>query len=995
MPPRYTPAQVQEYWQYAWEREGVYEVDDDAADPTYVLGMFPYTSGSLHMGHVRNYAITDAYARYRRMCGDDVLHPMGWDAFGLPAENAAYERDTDPESWTRSCIERMRDEMAEMGFGYDWSREITTCDPDYYRWNQWLFARLYEAGLVDYGGATVNWCPDCETVLADAQVEEPSAPGGDTDGPGSDDPTGSDGRGRTGSDGRGDEDGAGRGDGHGHGHGHRHRDVPGTVGVCWRCETPVERRELDQWFFTITDYAEELDAALDDLDGWPEGVRQVQRNWIGRREGAHVTFDVPGYGDVDAFTARLDTAFGATYLAVAPGHDLAAELATDDDAVAAYAERVTGGSEGGEAGTGDGDRVLGRSAGSEDPSGVRTDATAVHPLTGETLPVYVAEYVLEDVGTGALMGVPAHDERDHAFAAARDLPVRQVVEPVDGTGTDLPDRPFTGDGMLVDSGEYDGLASAAARERLLEADGVEPATTYRLRDWLVSRQRYWGTPIPIVHCDDCGHVLVPDEDLPVELPAFVQTTGNPLAAVDEFVETTCPDCGRPARRETDTMDTFVDSSWYFLRYLSPDLEDAPFDADRARDWLPVDVYVGGEEHAVLHLLYIRFLTRALADLGLLDVREPVDRLVNQGTVLHGGEKMSKSKGNAIAPHEYGAETTRLFVLSTAHPSQDFEWTAASVSEAYDLQQRLYETVVSFVEGVRGGNGGVAGASGDGVPGEDGNSSGNGGAAHGQGLREEHRAHDAYLTRETDRAIAAVTTEHERFRLHRAIAEIREFLRVLRRYRAYEPPHGYTYARALRVLSSLVAPVAPYLAEELRSKLGEPGLAAAADWPEPLRPADDYRVERQLVDSTLDDVRSILAVVDVGEPETIELVVAQDWKYRAYQQARAVETGSDGDVEGGTAGSGTRRDRGDGLVDAVLADADVPRTEAAAAFVADLADRRPGLEPVVDGDRELELLEQAAWLFEDEFGAEVRLRRATDGDELAPKARPNRPAIYVS
>jgi leucyl-tRNA synthetase len=892
MPSRYNHAQVQEYWRDVWEREGVYELPDDAEDPTYVLGMFPYTSGSLHMGHVRNYAITDAYARYRRMWGDDVLHPMGWDAFGLPAENAAYERDTDPESWTRACIERMRDELDEMGFGYDWSREVTTCDPEYYRWNQWLFREFHEAGLVEYDAAPVNWCPDCETTLADAQVEEDAATPRHT---------------------------APR------------QAAPGTEGVCWRCGTPVERRELDQWFLTITDYADELFEDLDDLEGWPESVREIQRNWIGKREGAHVTFEVSGHGPVDAFTARLDTVFGATFVALAPGHDLASDLAGEDDAVADYVDRVR----------------RGESAGGQ--HGVRTGATAVHPLTGEELPVYVAEYVLDDVGTGALMGVPAHDERDHAFAREHDLPIRGAVEPVDGRDTRLPEEPFTDDGMLAgvgaEAGGYDGLASAAARERLLDADGIEPATTYRLRDWLVSRQRYWGTPIPVVHCDSCGPVLVPEEELPVELPEYVQTTGNPLAANEAFVETACPDCGEPARRETDTMDTFVDSSWYFLRYLSPDLETAPFDADLAESWLPVDVYVGGEEHAVLHLLYIRFVTRALRDLGLLSDREPVDRLINQGTVLHGGEKMSKSKGNTVTPHEYGPETTRLFVLSAAHPNRDFEWTATSVDEAYDFLQTVYGLVDRFVDA-------------DGA------------------VREEGADHDRYLERETDRTVAAVTEEFERFRLHRAIAELRAYVRLLRRYREYDAPHRYGYARALRTLTALVAPLAPYLAEECWHRLDEPGLAATADWPSPLRPAEDYRLERQLVRSTREDVREILDVVDIDAPESIELVVAQDWKYAAYERAMEVDPDAS-------------------LVDGVLGSDAVPRSPAAAEFLADLDERRPGLEPVVDGERERDLLEAAAWLLEDEFGAGVTVRRAEDGEDLAARARPNRPAIFIA
>ena len=912
---RYDHAQVQEYWQHVWEREGVYECPDDADDPTYVLGMFPYTSGALHMGHIRNYAITDAYARYRRMAGDDVLHPMGWDAFGLPAENAAYERDTDPESWTRSCIERMRDDLREMGFGYDWSREITTCDPEYYRWNQWLFTRFYENNLVEYGAATVNWCPDCETVLADAQVET---------------------------------DAEGEGD-HGHGRAHSH-----VEGVCWRCGTDVERRDLDQWFFTITDYADELDAALDDLDGWPEGVRESQRNWIGKQVGARVTFAVEGVPTdsrrtIDAFTTRLDTVFGATYLALAPGHDLVRDLAERDADVAEYVEGVAG---------------RGNAVAADDEAemtGVETDLVATHPFTGDEIPVYVAAYVLDDVGTGAVMGVPAHNERDHAFAAAQDLPVAQVVEPVDGNGTALPDAPYTDDGVLTDSGEYDGLASAAARERLLDHDATEEATTYRLRDWLISRQRYWGTPIPIVHCDDCGHVPVPDSALPVELPAYVQTRGNPLDAAEDWKRTECPDCGEPATRETDTMDTFVDSSWYFLRYLSPHGEAlrasetasgdaasqaaAPFDRETADAWLPVDVYVGGEEHAVLHLLYIRFFTRALADIGLLDRREPVDRLINQGTVLHGGEKMSKSAGNDIAPHEYGAETTRLFVLSAAHPTQDFEWTVKDVSTAYDFQQTLYDLVAEYADGIA--------------------------------ARTESTDHDAYLEREIDRTIAAVTDEYERFRFHRVVGELQRFASLLRRYASYDDPYRFAYSRGLRTVAALVAPIAPYLAEELWHLLDEEGLVAEARWPEALRDVEHYRIERELVRTTLGDVRDITEVVDIADPEEIEIVVAEDWKYEAYRIARQL-------------------DPEDAIVGEIMArDTVAQHDDAAAEYAGELASEGAGLEPIVDGERELQVLQQAAWLFTEEFGARVSVRKAGPDDALAENARPNKPAIHIS
>ncbi|WP_255190968.1 leucine--tRNA ligase [Natronobeatus ordinarius] len=869
----YDHAQIQEFWQYVWREDGVYTLPEDADDPTYVLGMFPYTSGTLHMGHVRNYAITDAYARYRRMRGDDVLHPMGWDAFGLPAENAAFERDTDPEWWTRACIERMREELESMGFGYDWSREITTCEPAYYRWNQWLFTRLYDAGLVEYGSAMVNWCPDCETVLADAQVD-------DYDG----DP------------------------------------------VCWRCETPVERRELDQWFFKITEYAEELYDGLDDLEGWPDGVREIQRNWIGRQEGARIAFSVPDHGEVGVFTTRPDIVYGATFLALSPGHELVAELTAADRDLADAVDAVREG-RAGEAGY----------------AGVETGAEAVHPLTGEAVPIYVAPYVLEDVGTGAVMGVPAHNERDHAFARENDLPIVAVVEP-DAGASPVPTEPYTGEGILKASGEYSGLESAVAREQLLEAvEEIEPHVNYRLRDWLISRQRYWGTPIPMVHCDRCGHVPVPDEELPVELPEFVRTTGNPLEAQESFVETTCPDCGGPARRETDTMDTFVDSSWYFLRFLSPDLTEAPFDAERANEWLPVDLYVGGDEHATLHLLYVRFFTKALADLGLLEVREPIERLLNQGTILYDGEKMSTSKGNVVAPQEYGAETTRLFVLSAAHPEQDFEWTANDVRGAYDLQETLFEMVTSFL------------AADDG--------------------RDERVQRDEYLEREIDRTITAVTAEFERFRFHRVVSEIAGLARLLRRYREYGTPHDETYRRGLLTLSALVAPVAPHLAEELWNRLGGDGLVAETAWPDPAEDAPRYQEERRLVETTLEDVRDIVDVVTIDDPTRIELVVAASWKYRVHELVRNAEPGSE-----------VERVRAEGV--------DAPNA-AASTFAADLARRRAELDPVLDGERERALLEQASWLVHDEFDADVTVRQAIDDGELAGRAKPGKPAIRIS
>jgi len=864
----YNHGDVEDYWQYVWREEGVFEVDSDAGDPVYVLGMFPYTDGDVHMGHVRNYAITDAYARFKRMQGHDVLHPMGWDAFGLPAENAARRRDTDPAFWTDSCIDRMREELREMGFGYDWSREIATCDPEYYRWTQWLFRRLYEDGVVERKRGRVNWCPEDGTVLANEQVEN---------------------------------------------------------GVCWQCGTRVESRELDQWFLTITDYADELLAGLEDLTEWPEGVREQQRNWIGRSEGHTVPFEVPAYGPVEAFTTRLDTLFGATFLAVSPAHDLAERLAGDEADVADYLDSVD------------------PSRAARDTSGVATGAHAVHPVTGEELPVYVADYVLEGVGTGAVMGVPGHNERDHAFALDHGIEIREVVDPEGSAERSGDGAPITAEGTLVESGEYGGLASTTARDRIAaDVDEVSATVEYRLEDWCLSRQSYWGTPIPIVHCPDCGPVLVPAEDLPVKLPAFEAVDGNPLDAADEWQRVDCPDCGADARRETDTMDTFVDSAWYYLRYLSPAYEEGPFDPDRAEAWLPVDRYIGGEEHAVLHLLYIRFFARALADAGVLSVREPIENLLTQGMVLQEGRKMSKSAGNAVTTGEYGADSIRLFVLEAAQPESDFDWSARRRSASYEFGKRVFEFVERFAAME---------------------------TIHDRGHIEE------YVDREVDATVMAVTAAYEDLRFYDAAREIRSLVSLLREYEEYTTPNEGVLKRAFRGLVRLLAPVTPHLCEELWLSLGE-GLVAEADWPAPLERRPDYDRERDLIETTREDVRDIVETIDSADPERITLAIAPGWKHRALREARD----ADGDV--------FRR-----LMDdtAVASHGDVARE-----YASELAATRQSLRPALPAERERAVLERASWLLEKEFDADVDVLKAEDAPAgLREKARPGRPGIEIA
>ncbi|WP_435078517.1 leucine--tRNA ligase [Halococcus sp. AFM35] len=884
----YDHAAIESKWQERWADADVYRTPDDATDPSYVLAMFPYPSGDLHMGHVRNYTITDAYARYQRMRGEDVLHPMGWDSFGLPAENAAIEREINPREWTMDCIDTMKAQMKSMGFGYDWNREITTCEPDYYRWNQWLFKRFYEEGLAERKGGEVNWCPSCETVLADEQVE-----GGETPA-----------------------------ESHGDG---------GAVGVCWRCGTPVESRVLDQWFLSITDYADELLDGIDDLDGWPDSVRGMQRNWIGRQEGTTVEFAVPDFGGVEVFTTRLDTIHGATFFALAPGHELTQSLVADDPELETQVE------------------TLDPDADGDEKRGVFTGEYAKNPATGEEIPIYVADFVLSDVGTGALMGVPGHDERDHDFASEYDIEIRQVVAPEEGE-VDIDAEAYTDEGVLVESGDYDGAASAAARERLVEdLDTAAYHTQYRLRDWLISRQRYWGTPIPVVHCEDCGPVLVPDEDLPVELPEFVPTpTGNPLEEVDSFVHTECPECGGPAERETDTMDTFMDSSWYFLRFTSPGREDVPFDTDRANDWMPVDEYVGGIEHAVMHLLYSRFVTRAIGDIGMVDIDEPFEHYLAQGMVQLEGTAMSSSKGNVVSPveimDEYGADTARLFMMGAARPSKDFDWTERGVRSSNEFIGRLFEMVEAF----------AAGETATTDAGE--------------------RPIDEYVAREIDATIDETTAGYESFRFNDALREARGLVSLLRRYREQATPDYDTFERGLRTAVRLLAPVTPHVTEECWTALGEDGFVAEADWPETEHDAD-HAAERQLVENTREDVRHIIDVADIENAAAIEVVVAPEWKHRALD----IAIHSDEDVVGNVMAEDDLRERG----------------EAAADYAKDLAAEHQSLSEALAPEKEFAALERAKWLFEREFDCSVRLERADEApDDIAREATPGRPAIEI-
>jgi leucyl-tRNA synthetase len=630
----YKPQEIEKKWQSTWAETRAFEVTEDPSRPKfYCLEMFAYPSGHAHVGHVRNYMIGDIMARTMRMRGFNVLHPFGWDAFGLPAENAAIKNNTHPEAWTLDNIAHMKGQLQRLGISYAWERELATCMPDYYRWNQWLFTRMFEKGLAYRRRSNVNWCESCQTVLANEQVVE---------------------------------------------------------GGCWRCGTPVTLRELEQWCLRITAYSDELLTAADGLTQWPEKVLTMQRNWIGRSEGARVRFD-----DIEVFTTRIDTIYGASFVMLAPEHPLVEQFAAaspDPEAFRAQVARFRAQ-----------DRTA-RMTGDVEKEGFDTGRTVTNPFTGQPVPVWVANFVLGEYGTGAVMGVPGHDQRDFEFARKYGLPVKVVVQP---EGETLDDAAMTeahaGEGVLVNSGPWDGIPWAEANRRMTadaKARGIGEGTTqYRLKDWGISRQRYWGTPIPIIHCPSCGMVAVPDKDLPVELPKVTEFTGrgdSPLAQVPEFVNVACPKCGGPARRETDTMDTFVDSSWYFYRFCDPHNDQLPFDPAKVAYWGPVDFYSGGVEHAILHLIYSRFFSRVFRDIGLVTIDEPFTRLLTQGMVLRHGAVMSKSKGNVVDPDDmirtFGADALRLYVMFVAPPEKEVEWIDTGLEGAFRFLNRVWRIV---------------------------------------------------------------------------------------------------------------------------------------------------------------------------------------------------------------------------------------------------------------------------------------------------------------
>jgi leucyl-tRNA synthetase len=749
---RYVPKSIEEKWQARWEATKCFGAAEDAArEKYYLLEMFPYPSGRIHMGHVRNYSIGDVIARFKRMKGFNVLHPMGWDAFGMPAENAAIQNKSHPAKWTYENIDYMRSQLKQLGLSYDWDREIATCDVDYYKWEQLIFLRMYEKGLAYKKNSSVNWCPKCETVLANEQVEE---------------------------------------------------------GCCWRCDSEVALKELDQWFFRITDYAEELLGGTERLSGWPERVLVMQRNWIGKSYGCEIDFPIEGdLARIKVFTTRQDTLFGATFMSLAPEHPMALELTVPEqrEAVAAFIDKVK-----------KTDKAK-RSAEESEKEGVFTGSYCINPVTNRRMPVYLANFVLTDYGTGAVMAVPTHDQRDFEFARTYGLPMQVVIQPAGVTLDPATlDAAFTGEGVMVNSGRFDGLNSGDAKEKIadyLEGEGIGKKTVnFRLRDWGISRQRYWGNPIPVINCDLCGVVPVPERDLPVVLPRDARFTGeggNPLALVDDFVNVTCPQCGELARRETDTMDTFVQSSWYFLRYCSPDFASGPVDRARAEYWMPVDQYIGGIEHAVLHLLYARFFTKVLRDLGYCDIDEPFTNLLTQGMVIKDGAKMSKSKGNVVDPdaliRKYGADTARLFSLFAAPPEKDLDWSDQGVEGSYRFLNRVWKLVHETLPLLA--NAAPLDAA---LPDEEGKA----------------------LRRAVHKTIRKVTEDiDERFHFNTAIAAVMELVNALQAFpHGNDPRNAPILKEALESVVLLLAPFVPHVTAELWEALGHREGIEAAGWP---------------------------------------------------------------------------------------------------------------------------------------------------------------------
>ncbi len=811
MQEQYTPESIETKTQALWQERNVYQVTEDInLEKYYVLAMFPYPSGSLHIGHVRNYTIADVIARQQRMLGKNVLQPMGWDAFGLPAENAAIKHNIPPAKWTRQNIAHMRTQMQRLGLAYDWSREVTTCDPEYYRWEQWFFTQLFKKGLVYKKLAEVNWDPVDQTVLANEQVIN------------------------------------GRG---------------------WRSDALVERREIPQWYLKITSYAEELLNDIDTLTQWPEQVRAMQKHWIGRSEGAEITFPVEGHDPLTIYTTRPDTLFGVTYLALAAQHPLSKKLAENNPELTAFIESCRN------------TKVAEADVATMEKRGLALNIHAIHPLTGEKIPVWVANFVLMDYGAGALMAVPAHDQRDHEFAVAYHLPIRPVIQP-EGE-FDFNKRCYSGEGRLINSGEFTGLASTEAVKKitavLTEKNIGQRKINYRLRDWSVSRQRYWGAPIPIINCEKCGAVPVPEKDLPVVLPEEVTFTGvsSPLKNMPEFLNVDCPECGAAAQRETDTFDTFVESSWYYARFACKKANKVMLDG-RANYWVPVDQYVGGIEHAVLHLLYARFFHKLMRDEGLLNSSEPFTRLLTQGMVLNQGTKMSKSKGNVVDPNtliaKYGVDTARLFIMFAAPPELSLEWSDSGVEGSHRFLKRLWAFAYEHHQTIINANKTLP-------------------ANRLSQLDWEHvRADETDILRQLYEVLDQVKYDYDRQQFNTVVSGCMKIFNLLAKIPSQQPLteiQTLTLQKGLSILIRLLAPITPHICHQLWEDLGYEGFILDVEWPKAA--GINFKLDSiTLVVQVNGKLRSKITIPHNADTTTIESTAKQDEKVQQALQGAAIK-----------------------------------------------------------------------------------------------------------
>ncbi len=890
--------EIQDKWQKRWEEAGIFNTEDDSKKKKfYVLEMYPYPSGYLHMGHVRNYSLGDSFARFKRMQGFNVLYPMGYDSFGLPAENAAKKNGVDPHEWTDKNMEGIKEQQKLMGLSYDWSRMVYSHDPEYYRWNQWVFLKLYEKGLVVRKKAPVNWCPECDTVLANEQVQN---------------------------------------------------------GRCWRHEdTEVEMRELEQWYYKITEYADELYEDIDNkLGGWSENVKVMQKNWIGKSHGTEIDFDVVDeegkkIDKISTFTTRPDTAFGITYLVLAAEHPKVREWTKGteyEEPVKRFIQECQKKS------------TIERTAEGKEKNGMFLGKYFINPVNGEKLPLWVADYALMDYGTGAVMAVPAHDQRDFDFAKKYDLPIRVVINPKSfDLNPEKMSRAFMDEGTLVNSGDFDGIGSTDAIDDIsehIEKNGWGRRTiSYKLKDWLISRQRYWGTPIPIVYCDSCGTVPVPEENLPIKLPKDVDFSakGNPLETSESYVNCTCPKCEGKARRDTDTMDTFVDSSWYFLRFADKERKSGIFDKKKVDSWMPVDQYIGGIEHACMHLIYARFYTKALRDMGLVDIDEPFKGLLNQGMVIKDGAKMSKSIGNVVDPmniiNTYGSDTARLFILFASLPEKELDWNDDGVEASYRFLKKVFGLLEPTGEKI-----------------------------------DEMRNEERYIESKINKGIKRITEHFERLEQSLAIGILMDLVNDMSRYKSTKY-NEKVYEQSLRSIMLLVSPFAPHLAEEMWERAGNDDLVSAQDWPGYDEKKIDEKAEasQDLVETTRKDILSVKTLAKLEKLNKISIIISQPWKYEFVKIIK----------------ESLERTHNPGDIIKELMQTDLKKHgKEISKLVPKIVKDHSKLPPVLlERELELSVLEEKKELIEKEFGCKVEVLE-TSSNPKAENAFPGKPAIIL-